>query len=353
MRVAVLSYPMLFQTTGGLPMKIPRTVSALQARGIDAKLVDPVHDRLHDYDVVHVFAAINGNHRIVQMAKSFGKPVVLSTILGLPFSRFDRRRATLLTALTRRLSNWEITTSYQQIIDALEGADRLIALGKTEQGILVSGYGAAPEKICIVHNGIGQEFFSTEPEIFRRKYNVAEPFVLHAGEIGVVKNQLGLIRALKGTGISMILTGHVSASSESYLELCLREGGGQVRHLGELEHGVLMASAYAASRVVAIPSQHEGMPNAVLEGLASDRPVVLTNNHSIDFELPASVTAEVDADDHAAIRDQVLRFWRAPPPAGSARSVVAHLSWDAVAEKLSAIYNSLLGSAPAESARSH
>ena len=133
MRVAVMSYPMLFQTTGGLPMKIGRTVRALQSHGVDARLIDPVHDRLRDFDLVHVFAANNSNHRIVQMAKEFGKPVVVSTIMNPPFTRFEGRRARVLTSLIRRLSKWEVTTSFQQISDALEAADHLIALYRSHR----------------------------------------------------------------------------------------------------------------------------------------------------------------------------------------------------------------------------
>jgi len=351
MRVAVMSYAMLFQTTGGLPMKIPRTIKALQSRGVDAQLIDPFRDRIRDYDLVHVFAANNSNHRIVQMAKEFGKPVVLSTIMNPPFTRFEGQRARLLTLLTRRLSKWEVTTSYQQVVDALEGADHLVTLGNAERRMLIEGYGARPEKISIVHNGIGEEFFSASAEPFRRYYGIDGQFVLHTGWIGEVKNQLGLVRALKGTGVKVVLIGHAGTASAEYLQTCLREGGDQVRHLGEMAHGELMASAYAASRVVAIPSRHEGMPNSVLEGLASDRPVVLTSNHSIDFPLPREVTAEVGADDLDAIRESILRFWRDPPQPGRARSVVTHLSWDAVAEKLMAIYASLVAPGHVETAQ--
>ena len=146
------------------------------------------------------------------------------------------------------------------------------------------------------------------------------------------------MRALKGSGLPIVLAGHSGSATSEYLAACLREGGTEVRHLGELPHGELVASAYAACRVVAIPSRHEGMPNSVLEGLASDRPVVLTNNHSIDFPLPRQVAAEVDADDLPAIRDNVLAYWNQPPAPGTARAVVAHLSWSTVAERLEAIY---------------
>ena len=54
MRVAVLSYPMLFQTAGGLKMKVGRTVDALVRRGVDAHLFDPVRERLRDFDLVQI-----------------------------------------------------------------------------------------------------------------------------------------------------------------------------------------------------------------------------------------------------------------------------------------------------------
>ena len=341
MRVAVMSYPMLFQTTGGLPMKIGRTVRALQSHGVDARLIDPVHDRLRDFDLVHVFAANNSNHRIVQMAKEFGKPVVVSTIMNPPFTRFEGRRARVLTSLIRRLSKWEVTTSFQQISDALEAADHLIALGEVERQMLIDGYGVTPQKVSIVHNGIGEEFFHAHAEPFRRQFGIDGDFVLHTGQIGDVKNQLGLVRALKGTEIKIVLIGHSGTLSADYLQACLRDGGAQVRYVGEVAHGELIASAYTACRVVAVPSKHEGMPNSVLEGLAADRPVVLTRNHSIDLALPAEVAVEVDADDADSIRDGVLRFWRNPPPPGHARAVVEHLTWDAVADKLATVYQRL------------
>jgi len=94
---------------------------------------------------------------------------------------------------------------------------------------------------------------------------------------------------------------------------------------------------------VAIPSRHEGMPNSILEALAADRPVVLTNNHTMDFSLPIEVAQEVAPDDHAAIREAVLRFIKTPPAPGRAREEVSKMSWDAVAEQLQGIYLKVLG----------
>lgn len=348
MRVAVLTYPMLFQTSGGLKMKVGRTVQALQRRGIEAKLIDPVHERLSGFDLVHLFAGYNGNHRIVEQAKADGLPVVMSTILNPPFSRWEGVRARWLSRTLGRLTNWKIKTSYDQLVAGLELADHLVVLGGIERQMLIDGYGMPAAKITTVHNGIGAEFFGAGPETFLQQFPIPRPFVLHTGLIGDVKNQLGLVRALKGVDLDIVLVGYAGEAAKPYLQACMAEGAGRVHYLGELPHGELIASACAASAVVAIPSRHEGMPNSVLEALAADRPVVLTNNHTMDFRFPSDVAQEVAPDDHAAIRAAVVKFAQQAPEPGRARGTVAHMSWDAVAEQLAAIYGRVLGPAPTE-----
>jgi hypothetical protein len=343
MKVAVLSYPMLFQTRGGLNMKLQRTVDALNGRGVKACLIDPVRERLTDYDLVHLFAGYNGNYRVVQQAQTDGVPLVLSTILNPPFSQWEGRLARLLTRAVGRLSGWTVTTSYGQLATALAGADHLIVLGSVERTMLIDGYRVPPDKISIVHNGIGHEFFQATPDIFRERFpQIPQRFVLHPGIIGDVKNQLGLVRALSGTDTDIVLIGYAGRHEAAYLSSCLAEGAGRVHYLGELPHGELMASAYAAASIVAIPSRHEGMPNSVLEALAADRPVILTNNHTIDFDLPSDVALEVAPDDHSAIRRGVLGFSEHPPKSGHARAVVAAMSWEGVAAQIESIYQSVL-----------
>lgn len=342
MRIAFLSYPMLFQTGGGLQMKVLRTVDALNRRGIEARLIDPVREKLRDFDLVHVFAPYNGNYRIVEQAKNEGLPVVLSTIFSVPFGRWQGVRARLLSLLIRRLTGWEVTTSYQQSLSALVIADHMVVLGKVEERILIEGYGIPRAKISIVHNGIGDEFFNANADTFRAAYPDVGRFVLHAGLIGEQKNQLGLIRALMGEDVDIVLVGYAGETNQDYLKACLQQGRGRVRYLGELPHGLMMASAYAAANVVAIPSQYEGMPNSILEALASDRPAVLTKNHTIDFDLPSDVASEVAPDDEAAIRTSVMRFVTNPPPPGRARSIVSSMSWDSVASQLESVYRRLL-----------
>lgn len=345
MRVAVVSYPTVFQSPGGIRMKMGRTISALRGIGIDARLVDTARERFDEYDLVHVFGAFNSNHRIVQQARSDGVPVVVSTILNPPFTRWEGRRARFLDRLVGRLTNYEVTTSYRQIQLALQDADHLVVLGTVERQIVTDAYGISVGKVSIVPNGIGEEFFSADPLPFVEKYKLTKPFVLHVGNVGNVKNQLGLVRALHGLEVDVVLVGYAGQAENEYLEACKGEGGDRVHYLGELAHGPMLASAFAAARVFALPSRHEGMPNAVLEALACDRPVVMTRHHTMDLALPADIVAQVEPDDHAAIRRAVeCHLQAAAPMDGRARSIVSSLSWASVARKLEDIYRQALRS---------
>lgn len=346
MRVGVLSYPMLFQTGGGLKMKLGRTVDALQKRGVDARLMDPVRERLTDYDLIHLFAPYNGNHRVCEQARSDGVPVVMSTILNPPFTKWDAFVARLVSRMTSKLTSWTISTTYQHMVAALDMADHLVALGSIEKRMLIDGFGMPADKITIVHNGIGEEFFSATPDAFEALHRIPRPFVLHTGLVNDVKNQLGLVRALKDEDVHIVMVGYTGKSNEHYLAQCVAEGGSKVHYLGELPHGPLIASAYAAADMVAIPSRHEGMPNSILEGLASDKPVVLTDNHTMDFALPTDVAREVAPDDHPAIRQAVMDLLRQRPAPGRARSVVEKMSWGAVAAQLEGIYLKVLARQP-------
>jgi glycosyltransferase involved in cell wall biosynthesis len=342
-RIAVISYPTLFQTAGGMAMKVRKTVEMLAAIGVDATLPNLVDDSIADFDLVHVFGAFNSNDRIVTLAKGFSKPVVLSPILMPPFPPSMGLRAKLLDRAVGRFTGWTVGTTYGQIRDGLDAADKLIALGTAEKDVLTGSFGQPESKIVIVPNGVGEQFFAATPDLFRKKFATARPVVLHVGIVGDVKNQLGLVRALRDEDVEIVLAGPCSDHARPYLEQCLREGGAKVRYLGEFPHGdELLTSAYAAASVLAVPSTFEGMSNCVLEALAAGTPVVTTKYHSWDYQADASTVVEVEPTDPKAIRDAVCGLLSSPKASARCRAVVAPLSWTSVAHRVADVYGRLV-----------
>src|SRR4051812_40997987 len=110
---------MISQFKGGLEIQIRETISELGQLGCDARLIDPYRELLSAFDLVHVFSAVNGNHRIVQFAKAFQLPCVMSPLIRPYWTKSLGRRAALGERIVGRLTKWNVDTEYRQISTAL------------------------------------------------------------------------------------------------------------------------------------------------------------------------------------------------------------------------------------------
>ena len=99
----------------------------------------------------------------------------------------------------------------------------------------------------------------------------------------------------------------------------------------------------AASDLLCLPSLNEGMPNVVVEALATGIPVVASRVGGIPALIKDGENGKlVPASDVLALADAIeevlLRQW----DRGVIRSSVAHLTWDALAEKNIAFLKSVI-----------
>lgn len=346
MRVGILSYPMLFQREGGLQIQVRETIAALNQISspdgpLRAELVDANRGRLDDYDLIHVFSAINGNHRAVESASEMGVPVVLSPLLSPEWSRAAGLRARVANHLAGRLTAWNVQTSYAQTQRALQLAQRVVALGGPERAAIVSGFLIDPAKIRVLPNGISPHFFRADGALFRASSGVRGHFVLMVGAISPYKNQLGVVQALAASGLSVVLIGRAQQADQPYLHYILRYPN--VHWLGELQHAdPLLASAYGAASVTALLSRGEVFPLTVLESLAAGTPVVMSADSAL--HLPGSEFAlkQLRWDAAAAQRKAILALVSAPPTRAAVSALVAEFSWQRVAGQLAHCYVDLL-----------
>lgn len=343
MRIGILSYPMLFQREGGLQVQVRSTVRALQeqsAPGLEVVLVDANRQRLDQFDLIHVFSAINGNHRLVELAYDLGVPVVLSPVLSPGWGRLDGMRARIADCLTGRLTGWNVQTSYAQTKRALQLAQMVIALGGAERDAIVSAFQIPIEKIHMLPNGISPHFFGARQEEFRRCTGLTGPFVLMVGAISPYKNQLGLVHALAQTGLPVVLIGRAQRQHQGYLQQLLALP--RVRWLGQLEHDdPLLASAYASAAVLALPSHGEVFPLSVLEALAAGTPVVMTDESALSLPNSHFALKQLRWDDEAGLRQAIVELIARPPERALVRGLVERYSWQRVAEQMVACYTEL------------
>ena len=339
MRVGILSYPMLFQRDGSLQVQVRETIKALNriAQGpgrvpLEAELVDPCRSRLDDYDVVHVFAAVHGNHRIVEAAVELKVPVVLTALTAPGWNRSNGARARIADRLLG-----DLETSYAQTRHALRLASLVVALGEGEKQALRSAFLINPAKVRVLPNGISPHFFEADAALFRSRTALQGQFALMVGAVSPCKNQLGMAQALSEMALPFVVIGEAGERDADYLRR-LRALPGVVC-IGALRHeDRMLASAYAAAAVFVLPSGDDAAPMTVLEALAAGTPVV--TNDECALQLPNSEFALRTArwNDSRAQKRALLDLLEAPPPRERVRALVRQYTWDSVALQLADCY---------------
>ncbi|NML60338.1 glycosyltransferase family 4 protein [Massilia sp. RP-1-19] len=331
---------MLFQRHGGLQVQVTETVSALQqlaGAALSVELADPVRASLAGYDVLHVFSAINGNHRIIETARELGVPAVLSPLLSPAWNGASALRARIATGVARHLTGGDVQTSFSQIEGALRKADLLVALGEPERAAMRSAFRIPDQRIRIVPNGIGARFFSADGGLFRDRAGLHGDFALMVGAVSPYKNQLGVAAVLAAMGLPFAVIGTAEQRDQGYLRQLQATSG--VRYLGGLAHDdPLLASAYAAASVFVLPSKGEVLPLTALEALASGTPVMLTDQSALDLADSGFAFRKVKWDDGAGQQAAIAALVAGKPERKRVQDLVRHMTWPGVARELLAIY---------------
>jgi glycosyltransferase involved in cell wall biosynthesis len=342
MRVGILSCPRLVQHEGGMQLQVREAIGALNklSSNLSAELVNPARGRLDEYHVLHVFSANNGNYRVLEAAAELGVGLVLSPMLSANWGRGNGFRARLADRLAGKLTTWNVQTNYVQTKRALQLADMVIALGEAERDAIMASFLTCPAKIHVLAGGVDRHFFTAKAEVFRHRSGIVGPFVLCAGAISPEHHQIGLMGALAGTGLPLVLIGKVARDQQHYLQRLL--DAPWVSWLGELKHDdPLLASAFNAATVVVLPEQPEVLPLAVLEALAAGTAVVLRDDSALVLDGAEFALKKVAWRDPAALRETMLALTLNPPDDQAVRALVEQYTWQRVAAQMAACYAAL------------
>lgn len=284
------------------------TTRALQAIGVDAHLWRPWEERLAEADCLHLFGSLPEHLPLVEAAKRQNVPVVLSTISWFSLTSYwlepgpmTKRLAACGRYLARaaypRLPSWR-----RKLYHAV---DLLLPNSQAEAWQLIRHFDVPTMKIHVVPNGAEERFAQVDPEPFAQLVG-ERGFVLCPGRIEPRKNQLGVLRALRGTGLPIIILGELVPGYESYLGQCRQAADDNVHFLGRIDHDdPLLASAYAACGCLVLASWYETPGLVALEAGMSGVPLVLPEGGATQ-EYFGPFATYVAPNDHRAIRRAVL-----------------------------------------------
>lgn len=326
-----------FQAPGGGECQLLQTARHLETLGCPVRPMVAWLDRIDSARVLHLFGMSREGLELARIARACGVPVALSPIFwhepksvgplsaGLLQSCRDRAKWWLRT-LPIGLPDWRRELVLQ--------ADVLLPNSSSEARQLVRFLGAAPDRIRVIPNGVEPRFAFIEPSPARDR-------VLYVGRIEPRKNLLGLIEALKPTGLPLTVIGGGVPGFEHYAECCRRAGEGVVEWAGPLDHeDRALEAAYARARVLALPSWFETPGLVALEAALAGAAVVITPFGSAR-EYFGDRVAYASPDRPDEIRRAIQACWVSGPMPELATHVRRHFLWSEVARRTAEVYDAL------------
>lgn len=189
---------------------------------------------------------------------------------------------------------------------ALPRAERVVAVSRPLADAAL-GLGVAKHRIDLVPNGIDRDAFQPrDRDDARRELGLRgnKRIVLYVGNMLETKGALDLIRAFGEAGTRLAHARLVMLGGGKDLEACTalaKELGVDAEFAGPKPHAEI-PRYLAAADILALPSWNEGMPNVVLEALASGRRVVasrvggipdIVNSETLGWLVPPKRPAEL------------------------------------------------------------
>jgi glycosyltransferase involved in cell wall biosynthesis len=180
-----------------------------------------------------------------------------------------------------------------------------------------------------------------DPESFSEPYPPFEErgYVLFVGRIEPHKNQLGLIKALSGSGFPLVIAGYEHPDHLAYDRECRQAGAGWVTFTGQVTPDAL-PDLFRGARVHVLPTWFETTGLVSLEAALSGCSVV-TTSRGYAREYFDDMAWYCDPQEPASILHAVRRAWETPPSPDLRRKVLACYTWKQVAEATIAAYGSL------------
>jgi glycosyltransferase involved in cell wall biosynthesis len=186
--------------------------------------------------------------------------------------------------------------------------------------------------------GVGQAYRAVPNAIDLARFDLTRPAnerfrdgVLCVARIEGRKNQLNLIRALRGTGLPLFIVGKASPNCIAYEQECRREAGGNVVFVDHMSQEDLV-SVYKAARVHVLPSWFETTGLSSLEAAYMGCNLVITDKGDTR-EYFGDEAFYCQPEDPDSIRKAVEKAYRAPFQEGLRTRIRERFTWERTAEK--------------------
>lgn len=286
-RTLLTTYHHAYLKKAGGEFEIFSTAEKLKQQGLIADIYGPFSRALEHYDVILHFSVHGGGLDLLHHVREHGKPVVLWPNLWL------NEPAPAIEALVK---------------EHIDLSSIVVFKSKAEQDMFTQHFSVPEHKLRRVVTPADAIYRMPAPaNLFRSLYDLGR-YVIGVGIIEPNKNQLAVIRALKGKGIKLVLIG--GYRDADYYRACQEEGGQNVLFIDALPaRSEILRSALSESDAFIECSHEPPGLSAIEAGLAGARLVLSdsawTREHFgawIDYCQPADTASIRSAIDTAIQR---------------------------------------------------
>jgi len=377
MRVLLVGRPQLALRGGGDKVVLLKTQEYLRKIGVDVQITYDITPDYRGYDIAHLFTL--STWHAAKRAYQFRIPFVVSTIywdssdaeawilsqkpwlirlirsllaknkgiwnlLNLVRNTLELRRGSLAKlpqSLRVSLAGYALhSDELKHRRQILEWASCLTPSSEIEMRHIEQKFGGTYRYIVVPH-GVEPWFATASPDDFIKMHNMQDFVLCVSVSMNYRKNQLSLIKALKGTGIPLVLIGGVFSKAEhDYFKKCKKEADTNVYFLPLMPQKKL-ASAYKAARVFALPSLYETPGLVYLEAAVAGCNIVATEIGSAQ-EYFGDLAWYCDPYDVESIRRAVLDAYHAPRTGKVQQHVLQNFTWERAVRLTSDVYKMVL-----------
>lgn len=228
----------------------------------------------------------------------------------------------------------------------LDGSDRVIAVSYYTRSLINRIHGTSLEKIEVVHNGVYAPEAVRAWESLRR---TAGPVVLFLGRVTFQKGPEYFVQAARKVLEHVPDAVFVMAGSGDMLprmkELVVELGIEDSFRFPGFVRGEELERTFSTADVYVMPSVSEPFGIAPLEAMSYDRPVIVSKQSGVSEVLRHAL--KVDFWDVDKMASQIVALLELPELkrviVERAREEIRNIHWDAAAEKLLPIYESVSG----------
>lgn len=350
----------LYQSPGGDTTQIEMTASYLRTLGVEVD-IKRTSDSIEysRYDLIHFFNIIRPDDILPHIG--YGVPYVVSTIY-VDYSEFEKLHRTGVAGILFKLLG-------SSQIEYIKAVARWIVNGdKIKSGYyLLRGHSVSVRRIVkgakILLPNSNSEYIR-----FSRDFSISSSFqkvvnaidarlfdinkitpdtaytdhILCVGRIEGRKNQLNLIKAVKGSGLKLTIIGKSSPNHIEYYQECLKEASSDsnIQFIDHLSHAELVA-VYRAARVHVLPSWFETTGLSTLEAAVMGCNVVITRKGDTE-EYFGDMAFYCEPDNVDSIRSAVQQAFHTSGDGKLQNFIFENYTWENAARQTLQAYNEVI-----------